>query len=59
MLFLFGVYVWTMTSGHDRTVIQYGKSIYHALVSWFDDADVDFQVTQNKKGPKKRSRRWD
>lgn len=60
MIFLFGAYVWVMTSGHDKMVIEQGKSIYKALVAWFDDADVDFQVSTSKsKKPKKRTRRWD
>lgn len=58
MILLFGVYVWLMTSGHDRMVMQQGKVVYQSLVSWFDDAEVDFQVKQKQKA-KKRSRRWD
>lgn len=58
VIFLFGVYVWVMTSGHDRLLIEQGKNLYRALVVWFDDAEVDFQVPQKKK-VKKRSRRWD
>jgi len=50
-----------MTSGHDRMIIDQGKNIYTALVAWFDDADVDFQVKPSKKNSKskKKSRRWD
>ncbi len=60
MLILFGAYIWSMTSGHDRMIIDQGKNLYTALVSWLDDADVDFQV-KPKKTPKvkKKSRRWD
>ena len=58
-LLLFGAYIWSMTSGHDRTILNQGKNIYNALVAWFDDADVDFQVKQQKQKAKKKSRRWD
>lgn len=59
VIFLFGAYVWVMTSGHDQILIEQGKNLYNALVSWFDDAEVDFQVSQKTKKAKKRSRRWD
>lgn len=58
MIVFFGAYVWVMSSGNERLVIEQGKTIYNALVSWFDDADVDFQLKE-KKQTKKRSRRWD
>ena len=62
MIVLFGAYVWVMTSGNDRMVLQYGKSIYQAVVAWLDDAEIDYQVKPNKTKKavaKKRSRRWD
>ena len=60
MIFLFGAYVWIMTSGNDRFVIEQGKNLYHAVIAWLDDADVDFQTSKQKsKTTKKRSRRWD
>ena len=49
MVLLFAVYVWVMTSGHDRMVLDQGKTIYNAMVSWFDDAEVDFQMKQKAK----------
>lgn len=58
MVLLFAVYVWVMTSGHDRMVVEQGKSIYNALVSWFDDAEIDYQIKKHQKA-KKRNRRWD
>jgi hypothetical protein len=58
MILLFAVYVWVMTSGHDRMVLDQGKAVYNALVAWFDDAEVDCQVKKEEKS-KKRSRRWD
>jgi hypothetical protein len=58
MIIFFGAYVWVMTSGNDRFVLEQGKNLYQALVAWFDDAEVDFQVQQKSKS-KKKSRRWD
>jgi hypothetical protein len=58
MILFFGAYVWVMTSGHDQMVLEQGKNIYQALVSWFDDAEIDFQVKEKHKS-KKKSRRWD
>ena len=58
-LLLFGAYIWAMTSGNDRILIEQGKNLYEALVAWFDDADVDFQVKPGKSKAKKKSRRWD
>ena len=60
-ILLFVAYIWVMSSGHDQMVIRHGKNIYNALVSWFDDADVDFQVRHQtpKNKHKKKSRRWD
>ncbi len=60
MLLFFGAYVWVMTSGHDRFLFEQGKSAFQALVSWFDDAEVDFQVKHKKLAKdKKRHRRWE
>lgn len=57
MIFLFGVYIWVISSGREEFFLDQGRAIYRVLVSWFDEADVDFQV---KKTPhKKKSRRWD
>jgi len=57
MILFFGAYVWVMTSGHDRFLYAQGRMICKAFVSWFDDAEVDFQLKKEKN--KKRSRRWD
>lgn len=58
-ILFFGAYIWAMTSGHDRMIIDQGKNIYRAVVVWLDDAEVDFQVKPNKTKAKKKSRRWD
>ena len=55
MVFL-GGYFWLVTSGHDHFVLNQGKMLYRAVVEWFDDAEVDFQLKKEK--IKKRSRRW-
>jgi hypothetical protein len=60
MVFFFCAYVWLVTSGREQMVIEYGKTVYQALVAWFDDAEVDFQMNPKEKpSPKKKSRRWD
>lgn len=57
MIFLFGAYIWVLSSGHEEFLFDQGRAIYRALVSWFDGAEVDFQV--KKTHHKKKSRRWD
>lgn len=59
MIVLFAVYVWVMTSGHERFVIEQGKAIYNSLLAWFDDAEVDYQVKKKDQPSKKHRRRWD
>ncbi|MGB7978929.1 MAG: hypothetical protein WCF19_07215 [Chlamydiales bacterium] len=58
-ILLFGAYLWAMTSGHDRMLIEQGKNLYRAVIVWLDDAEVDFQIKQNRAREKKKSRRWD
>ncbi len=57
MIMLIGGYIWLVTSGHDEFFLEQGKSVYKAVVAWFDDAQVDFQL--KKDTAKKKSRRWD
>ena len=57
MIIFIGGYFWLVTSGHDEFVLERGKDIYKALVSWFDDAQIDFHLKTEK--TKKRSRRWE
>lgn len=52
-----GGYIWLVTSGNDEWALNQGKAFYRAVVAWFDDAEVDFQMKKSK--PKKRERRWD
>ena len=57
MIMLLGGYVWLVTQGRDTFVLEQGKALYQAVVTWFDDAQLDFHL--KKENPKKRSRRWD
>ena len=57
MIFLFGAYIWVISSGHEELIFDQGRAVYRAIVTWLDDADVDFQVKKSKN--KKKSRRWD
>jgi len=60
LFFFLGVYLWAITSGHDDFFLEKGKAIYHKIVEWFDDAEVDFQVQQTAKpaSASKKQRRW-
>lgn len=55
----FCLYVWVMTSGHDKMLLEKGKALYEELIAWFDDAEVDFQIKQDHSKSKKKQRRWD
>ncbi len=57
MILLLGGYIWIVTSGHEDLVLHQGKVVYQAVVNWFEDAEVDFQLKPEK--IKKKSRRWD
>lgn len=59
MIFLFGAYIWTLSSGKEEFLFDQGRAIYRAAISWFDGAEVDFQVKKKPKPHKKKSRRWD
>ena len=57
IIFLFAAYIWMVSSGREEFVLDQGKAIYRYFVSWFDDAEVDFQVKKSEHT--KKSRRWD
>lgn len=60
MIFLFGFYVWTITSGNDTYLLEKGRLLYEQVLHWLADADLDFQLDPKKKSVKKaRTRRWD
>jgi len=56
IILLLGAYFWVMTSGNDQAVLEKGKWLYETVVSWFDDADIDYQLKPQKS--KKRSSAW-
>jgi hypothetical protein len=57
MILCLGAYLWLVTSGHDEFVLRQGQAVYEAFISWFDDAEMDFQLKKEK--VKKKGRRWD
>ena len=57
IILLFSAYVWLSTSGKSDLVLEKGKALYQTIVTWLEDAEIDFQVKTEKE--KKRSRRWD
>lgn len=57
MIFLVGAYVWLVTTGREDILIDTGKAVYKAIVTWFEDAEVDLHMQKDE--PKKRSRRWE
>lgn len=58
MFLLLGAYLWVITSGNDQILLEKGKTVYEAIVTWLDGADVDYQ-TKKAKETIKRHRRWD
>lgn len=58
VILLFSAYIWVVTSGNDGFLLDQAKTVYKAFVSWFDDAELDFNLKTHKSA-KKRSRRWD
>lgn len=60
MLLLVGGYFWVIGSGREAFFLDRGKEIYRLCVRWFDDAEIDYQITPSQyKKPKKKMRRWD
>lgn len=57
ILILLGGYIWLSTSGKSDLVLEQGKILYQTLITWLEDAEVDFQLKAEK--GKKRSRRWE
>lgn len=58
MFLFFGAYLWVITSGNDQILLEKGKAVYEAIVTWFDGADIDYQTKKTKQVLKKH-RRWD
>lgn len=59
IILLIFTYIWVVSSGREQYVIDHGKKACEAVLSWFDDADVDFQSHQTPIVKKKRPRRWE
>ena len=59
-LALLTTYIWVVTGGHEQWIVEKSRKLYHYVASWFNDAEVDFQVQQTSvEIKKKRHRRWD
>lgn len=57
VIFLLGAYVWVVSSGNEKALLEKGRAVYEAIANWLDSADMDFQLKEKKHS--KRSRRWD
>lgn len=57
-ILFFCAYIWVVTSGNDGFVLEQAKSLYNSFISWFDDAEIDYNVKIEHKN-KRKSRRWD
>ena len=56
-----GGYVWMVVTHNEELVIERGRVLYKLVADWLKDADVDFQIDENKAKNKKnlRPRRWE
>jgi len=59
MIMLFSAYLWVSSSGKQQFFLDQGRAVCGFVASWFNEAEVDFQVKKETKPQKKRSRRWD
>lgn len=59
IILLLFTYIWVVSSGHEQVVIDHAKKVYETVITWFDEADVDFQADQKTIVKKKRPRRWE
>jgi hypothetical protein len=60
IILLLGAYIWVVSTGHEQFVLDQSKRLYHTIVEWFSNADLDFQTDQKPlPAKKKRPRRWD
>ena len=57
MIALFGAYVWIVTSGRDQMLLEQGKAFYKYVITWLEDADIDYNLKKEKS--RKKSRRWE
>ena len=47
MVVLICGYVWVISSGHDEFLFKQVKMVYEAILTWFEDAEIDFQLDRN------------
>ena len=61
IILLLFAYIWVVSTGHERFVLDQSQRLYQSMAAWFEDADVDYQAATKAPAPikKKRPRRWD
>lgn len=59
IIILLCCYIWVVSAGHERIVIEKTRKVVETVNSWFDDADVDYQTNTKPIITKKRPRRWE
>ena len=57
----FGGYIWMVVTGNEQLVLERGRALYKLVADWLEDADVDFQLKDEKSVRKKnlRPKRWE
>ena len=57
----FGGYIWMVVTGNEQLVLERGRALYKLVADWLEDADVDFQLKEEKSVRKKnlRPKRWE
>ncbi len=57
----FGGYIWMVVTGNEQLVLERGRALYKLVADWLEDADVDFQIKEEKSVRKKnlRPKRWE
>lgn len=57
----FGGYIWMVVTGNEQLVLERGRALYKLVADWLEDADLDFQLKEEKSVHKKnlRPKRWE
>ncbi len=57
----FGGYIWMVVTGNEQLVLERGRALYKLVADWLEDADIDFQLQEQKSVRKKnlRPKRWE
>ncbi len=57
----FGGYIWMVVTGNEQLVLERGRALYKLVADWLEDADLDFQIKEEKSVRKKnlRPKRWE